>query len=89
MNSYKEVRKLPLLKVRTTKEGYSNQKSILNYTQTPIKRNNIANTIINSKMNNQLFIQKLNFNYPDLRESEAVCSFYYNHKSPKSTIRSI
>ena len=36
-----------------------------------------------------MFIQRLNFNNPELRESESVCSFYYNHKSQKSTIRSI
>ena len=81
INSYKEIRKLPLLKVRTTKEGYSKEKSIFNDTQTPIKLNNISNTIINS--NNQLFIQRLNFNNPELRESESVCSFYYNHNQIK------
>ena len=89
INSYKEIRKLPLLKVRTTKEGYSKEKSIFNDTQTPIKLNNISNTIIYSNINNQLFIQRLNFNNPELRESESACSFYYNHKSQKSTIRSI
>ena len=39
------------------------------------------------KKNSNLFLKKLDFNILELKETDSVCSFLYNPKSQKSTIR--